>query len=256
MIKLGDERLSKQAWYIGCGESEVAERVILIGDPARVGRLAMLLTDVHWVTESRSLRTITGSYGGQKVTAAAFGMGAPIAAIVLHELAHLGAKVFLRIGTAMALPPVLLGEYLIGVDALAEDGTSKAYGNSGEPAVADATLVAALEATLKATQWPWRKGRFASFDGFYRDMFALEPQVTERVAQLRRSMTKQGVLVMDMESSAIFTVAKVLGVKASSLCVATVDNVTQRKLDAEEMTRLENRLFHLALDAVVRTATD
>ncbi len=245
--------MRKQAWYIGCDESEIAERVILIGDPARVSRLASLLDDVHWIAESRGLRTITGTYRGQRVTAAAFGMGAPIAAIVLHELAYLGAKVFLRIGTAMALPPVALGDYLIGVDALGADGTSKAYGTQGEPAAADAGLVSALEATLKTTQSAWRKGRFASFDGFYRDMFALEPQVAARVAQLRSSMTQQGVLVMDMESAAIFTVAKVLGVKASSLCVATVDNVTQRKLDADEMERLENQLFHLALDAVVRT---
>jgi uridine phosphorylase len=248
--------LSEQAWYIGCDESEVAERVILIGDPARVIRLALLLTDVHWITESRGLRTITGTYKGQRVTVAAFGMGAPIAAIVLHELAHLGAKVFLRIGTAMALPPVALGEYLIGVDAVGSDGTSKAYGNSGEPAAADATLVAALEETLAATPWSWRKGRFASFDGFYRDMFPLEPQIAERVATLRESMTQQGVLVMDMESAAIFTVAKALQVKASSLCVATVDNVTQRKLDADEMARLESQLFHVALDVVIRTATD
>ncbi len=246
--------MSKQAWYIGCDESEIAERVILIGDPARVSRLALLLSDVHWIAESRGLRTITGTYQGHRITAAAFGMGAPLAAIVLHELAYLGAKVFLRIGTAMALPPVALGDYLIGVDALGDDGTSKAYGNAGEPAEADPTLVCALEATLKNTQLNWRSGRFASFDGFYRDMFALEPQVAARVAELRSSMTRQGVLAMDMESAAIFTVAKVLGVKASSLCVATVDNVTQRKLDGEEMGRLENQLFRLALDAVVRTA--
>lgn len=249
----GDE-LSKQAWYIGCDESEIAERVILIGDPARVSRLALVLNDVHWITENRGLRTITGTYEGQKVTVAAFGMGAPIAAIVLHELAYLGAKVFLRIGTAMALPPVKLGSYLIGVDALAGDGTSRAYGNDGSPAVADAALVAALEATLSTSSSSWHKGRFASFDGFYRDMFALEPGAAERVADLRRSLTAQGVLVIDMESAAIFTVAKLLGVKAASLCVATVDNVTQRKLDADAMVRSEQHLFHQALNAVTHTA--
>lgn len=245
--------MSKQAWYIGCDESEVAERVILIGDPARVTRLAPLLDDVHWIAESRGLRTITGFYKGQRITVAAFGMGAPIAAIVLHELAHLGAKVFLRIGTAMALPPVGLGEYLIGVDAVGEDGTSRAYGNTGHPAPASAALVTALQGTLAATKLRWRKARFASFDGFYREMFALEPKIATRVANLRESMTAQGVLVMDMESAAIFTVAKALKVEASSLCVATVDNVTQRKLDGEEMVRLEGQLFQLALDAVVRT---
>ncbi len=248
--------MSKQAWYIGCDESEVAQRVILIGDPARVSRLALLLTDVHWIAENRGLRTITGTYKGTRVTAAAFGMGAPIAAIVLHELAHLGAKVFLRIGTAMALPPVELGDYLIALDAIGEDGTSRSYGATGEPARADVALVKALEETLSATPWPSRKGRFASFDGFYRDMFALESQGVERVRALRESMTEQGVMVMDMESAAIFTVAGALEVKAGSLCVATVDNVTQRKLDTDEMARLEQQLFELALEAVIRTHID
>lgn len=69
--------MEKQAWYIGCDESEIAERVLLIGDPGRVARLAEQLKDVHWVKENRGLRTISGFHKGVRVTACAFGMGGP-----------------------------------------------------------------------------------------------------------------------------------------------------------------------------------
>ncbi len=243
--------MTKRAWYIGCDASEIAERVLLIGDPARTSRLAEMLDDVHWVTENRGLRTVSGLYRGVRVTASAFGMGGPIATIVLHELANLGVATFLRIGTAMALPPVRLGELLIASEAIGHDGASLAYGGTGGPVAADAELVAQLERAADAASLPWRKGRFASFDGFYRDMFALEAEAEARVGAVRQAMLGENVLVTDMESSAIFTAARALGVRAGSLCVATVDSETRTKVDGDTMNRLERQLFEVALDALV-----
>lgn len=243
--------MTKRAWYIGCDESEIADRVLLIGDPARTSRLAEMLDDVHWVAENRGLRTLSGYHKGVRVTASAFGMGGPIATIVLHELANLGATTFLRIGTAMALPPVRLGELLIASEAIGNDGASLAYGGTGGPARADDDLVHGLEQVAERSSLPWRKGRFASFDGFYRDMFALEPDAQARVASVRQAMLDQNVLVTDMESSAIFTAARALGVRAGSLCVATVDSESQAKIDGAEMSALERQLFEVALDALV-----
>jgi uridine phosphorylase len=242
--------VAKRAWYIGCDESEIADRVLLIGDPGRVSRLAALLDDVHWVKENRGLRTMSGYHRGVRVTASAFGMGGPIATIVLHELANLGARTFLRIGTSMALPPVRLGEFLIASEAIGSDGATLAYGGSEHPAAAAPRLVAALEHAVTVADIPWRKGRFASFDGFYRDMFSLEADTRQRVADVRSDLQRKNVLVTDMESSAIFTAAMALGVEAGSLCVATVDSETQAKIDGEEMDRLERQLFVTALDAL------
>jgi uridine phosphorylase len=107
-----------------------------------------------------------------------------------------------------------------------------------------------LERAVSAADIPWRKGRFASFDGFYRDMFSLEADTRERVAEVRNELLRQNVLVTDMESSALFTAGRALGVEAGSLCVATVDSETQVKIDGEEMDLLERRLFLTALDAL------
>lgn len=246
----GETKVAKRAWYIGCDASEIADHVLLIGDPGRVSRLADMLDDVHWVKENRGLRTISGYHRGMRVTASAFGMGGPIATIVLHELADLGATTFLRIGTSMALPPVRLGDLLIASEAIGQDGASLAYGGSGGPVAADGDLVRRLEETVATSSLPWRKGRFASFDGFYRDMFALDGETARHVEKIRGAMVGQGVLVTDMESSAIFTAARALGVRAGSLCAATVDSATQAKVDGDEMIRLERQLFGIALDAL------
>ena len=93
--------MSRRAWYIGCSEEEVGEGAVLVGDPGRIERIAEHLSAPHFVEENRGLRTVTGERAGRRITATAFGMGAPIAAIVLHELFDLGVRAFLRIGTAM-----------------------------------------------------------------------------------------------------------------------------------------------------------
>src|SRR4030095_584177 len=119
--------MQKRAWYLGCTSDQVAERVILVGDPGGVPRLSRCLDDVEFLPVNRGLATATGTHRGVRVTLAAFGMGAPIAVIVLHELGELGSRLFLRIGTTMSLPPTAIGDFVIADRALRHEGTSYAY---------------------------------------------------------------------------------------------------------------------------------
>src|ERR1700745_3802175 len=105
--------MSRSAWYIGCSEEEVGDAAILVGDRGRIDRIAEHLDDPHFVEENRGLRTVPGSRAGRRVTVSAFGMGGPIAAIVLHELFDLGVRRFVRVGTAMVMPPAKLGDLLL-----------------------------------------------------------------------------------------------------------------------------------------------
>ena len=103
--------MSRSAWYIGCRQEEVGEAAILVGDRARIDRIAEHLERPTFLEENRGLRTVTGWRSGRRVTASAFGMGGPIAAIVLHELFDLGVRRFVRVGTAMVMPPAKLGDW-------------------------------------------------------------------------------------------------------------------------------------------------
>jgi len=240
----------KTAWYLGCRASDVGQKAILIGDPARVDRIAPLLQEVRRFPEHRGLRTLSGRYRDQLITVAAFGMGAPIATIVLHELFDLGTRVFLRIGTAMVMPNTPLGHFLLAEGAIRREGTSLSYAPASYPATADVELNAALAAQLDAAGYPWRAGMVASFDGFYSELFALDASAQPRIEKTRREMLELGVMALDMETSAILTVARVLGARAGSLCLATVDNANGRKLDAEQLAEREQQLFRIALDGL------
>ncbi|TDJ18647.1 MAG: uridine phosphorylase [Gammaproteobacteria bacterium] len=242
--------MEKKAWYIGCSSDQVAERVILIGDPGRVPRLSKYLDDVVLLPVNRGLATATGTHEGVRVTLAAFGMGAPIASIVLHELSELGSRIFLRIGTAMCLPPTEIGDFAIADSALRHEGTSYAYASKDFPATADEDLVSALTEAANEKGHTYHVGKFASYDGFYRDMFALDDTTATRVRCNFDALAKQGVIAVDMETSALLTVGKVLGCKTGSFCIASVNSLTRLKINSEDLIHREKKLMSAALDAL------
>lgn len=245
--------MGKKAWYLGCSSEQIARRAILVGDPDRVERISQHLDNPNQLPINRGLKTVTGSYHGIDVTVSAFGMGAPIAAIVMHELYELGARIFLRIGTAIALPPVELGEFIIAQNALRHEGTSHAYAAREFAAVADPDIIDAAINAVSANGHSYRVGDFASYDGFYRDMFSIEKHTEHRVEQNFAALSAQGVVAVDMETSALLTVGRVLGCKTGCLCVATVNSLQHQKINNSDMQISEQDLFTTALSTVTET---
>jgi uridine phosphorylase len=242
--------MSRTAWYIGARDDEVGEAALLIGDRARIDRIAEHLEAPHFPAENRGLRTVTGRRGGKRVTATAFGMGGPIAAIVLHELFDLGVRRFLRVGTAMSAPPAKIGDFVVAEGAMRGDGASLSYAPLGYPAIADFGLVAALRAELQRRSAAWKAGLFASYDGFYTQMFSLREGQAQPVEALRTEAQQLGLIATDMETSALLVAGRRLGAEVASLCLATVDGLNQEKLDAAEFATREREMFEIALDVL------
>jgi len=240
----------KKAWYLGHRQDQVAGRAILVGDPDRIDRIAVKLDAPDFLPVSRGLRTVTGTYEGTGVTVVAFGMGAPIATIVLHELADLGVTRFVRIGTAMHFPPAEAGDFLISDSALSFEGTSPSYSDAKTPVPADRDLAARLVAEAQTCGRTALHGQYATFDAFYRDMFGIDEEGVRRVEANRAMLAERGVLATDMETSALLTAARALGVSCASLCLGTVDALTQQKLDRDRLEEGERMLFEIALRAV------
>jgi uridine phosphorylase len=234
--------LSERAWYLNCEAGDVGDSAILVGDRGRVGRVAALLDDTRWLNEDRGLTTVTGVRDGRRVTVSAFGMGAPIAAVVLHELHQLGVRTFLRLGTVMALAPVEMGDLVIADGALRAESTSGTYVPDGYPAVGDFDLGSALRTSAEAAGMRHHAGLVASYDGFYTQMAGALAE-HERLRSL-------GVLAVDMETSAVLAVGRALGSRAASLCAATVDAATSARLAAPEREAIEDALVRVGLDAL------
>ncbi len=115
--------------------AELAERVLLPGDPGRALLLAQYLCEKPLMfNHHRGLWGYTGTAGdGEALTVQSTGMGGPSAAIVMHELVALGARRAIRVGTCGALDPMLgLGDLVVAREAIGADGTSAALG--GGPA--------------------------------------------------------------------------------------------------------------------------
>jgi uridine phosphorylase len=244
--------MEQRAWYLGAAASEVADRALLVGDPGRIDRIAERLDGPVQRNERRGLKTVTGSFGGHRITAAAFGMGAPIAAIVVHELRALGTSWFLRLGTAMTLGPACLGEFLLPEAAIRGEQTSGTYVPEGFPAAGDHDLGTALRHELDRAGLPWRAGLFASYDGFYTQMLALTDDDRHHLRPRIDQLSRLGVIGMDMETSAVLAVARALGGRAACLCVGTVAWGGPEVMDDDQREQAENRLIEIGLRTLCR----
>ncbi len=126
--------------HIRAEPGEVAQVVLLPGDPGRAARIASRLDNSRCYNEFRGLLGYTGSYNDTTVSVQTTGMGGPSAAIVVEELAMLGAKVVIRVGTCGALQPEIEpGDLIVATAAVPLDGTTRHY-LDGDPFAPAATF--------------------------------------------------------------------------------------------------------------------
>ena len=237
----------KTAWYLGHKSSDVGEGAILVGDPDRIDRIAAHLGNPVFLPVSRGLRTVTGTFGGRQITAVSFGMGAPIASIVMSELNELGTKSFLRVGTAMYFPPASAGSLMMSDHIMSFDGTSTSYADDVNSARASSKLnKIANDIILNGGEKAFT-GTFATYDAFYRDMFPLDQGSKPKVDENCSVMVKGGAIASDMETAALVNVAHYLKVDFTSICVATVHGHTREKLHPDVLAPREGKMFEIAL---------
>jgi DeoD family purine-nucleoside phosphorylase len=194
-----------------------AEDVLLPGDPGRALALAQqLLTEPRMSNHARGLWGYTGQTPeGRPLSIQSTGMGGPSAAIVLQELAELGVRRAIRVGSCGALVDELgHGDLVIAGEALAEDGASRALG-AGETAQPDAELTARLAAQADDATSP---ARIVSTDLFY-DGAPAEGGPSARRADAWRG---RGAVAVEMEAATLFTLGSRLGV--ATACVLAVSD--------------------------------
>jgi uridine phosphorylase len=218
--------------------AELAERVLLPGDPGRALAVAQALLEPtpRMFNHARGLWGYTGiAADGEPLTVQATGMGGPSAAIVCEELIALGARTLVRIGTCGALDESIpLGALLAAERVLPADGTSAALGANGalEP---DAEMLDRLVAAGA------RPVTVASSDLFY------DPR-----EDAAASWTEQGAAAVEMEAATIFQIAARRGVAAA--CVLGVSDTRagngMRRMSPDEQTELGVRIGEAGYAAV------
>lgn len=188
----------------------LAERVLLPGDPGRAMLLAQALLDgPRMFNHHRGLWGYTGAAlaDGELLSVQSTGMGGPSAAIVVEELARLGARRAIRVGTCGAIVPgVGLGETLVARAVLAQDGASRALG-AGERVEPDPELADALARSAGPEA---REGLIASTDLFYD---------ADRGREARWAAA--GALAVEMEAAAVLRAGALRGMRCACVLAVT-----------------------------------
>lgn len=216
-------------YHVGVRPGDVGEYVILPGDPKRCVKIAQYFDEPKLVADSREYMTYTGYLDGVKVSVMSTGIGGPSASIALEELANVGAKTFIRIGTCGGMDiDVKGGDVVIATGAIRMEGTTREYAPIEFPAVATLDVVNALVASAKKLGVDYHTGVVQCKDAFYGQH---QPELLPNGPELLRkwdAWLKLGCIASEMESAALFIVGAYRKVRVGS-CFLTVANQERAK---------------------------
>jgi len=223
------EDADDEQYHLEVGPGDVADTVLLPGDPDRAAVVADAFDEAEAVADHREYRTFTGTYRGTPVSVTSTGIGSPSATIALEELARVGADTFVRVGSCGALhEETAVGDLVITTGGVRQEGTGDAYVRKAYPAVASGEVVSALVAAAERLDYDYHVGVTASTDSFYagqgRPGFEgyEAPESEALLAELREA----GVKNFEMEASALLTVAGVYGLRAGAVCTVYANRET------------------------------
>jgi DeoD family purine-nucleoside phosphorylase len=222
---------------------DYAEAVLLPGDPLRAKYIAeTYLEDVVQTNSERGMLGFRGTWEGAPVSVQSTGMGCPSAAIVVEELVMLGARKLLRVGTCGGLQPHhRLGDTIVALTAVPQDGTTQTYVKEPHCPTADFELVHAAVHAAKELRLPIHVGPVVSSDVFYNPDGGQYQRWSER-----------GILGVEMEAAILFTLGALRKVQAG--CLLTVSDIVVegdfQRIGDEELRAAVDRMTRVALAAV------
>ena len=228
--------------HLRANPGDYADACLLPGDPLRAKYIAeTYLSDVVQVNEERGLLGFTGKWEGKRVSVQGTGMGCPGATIVFDELIQLGVTRLLRVGTCGGLQPDhALGDIIVALSAVPADSTAT-HLVGGEPHAPTASWELIHEAVhvAKSHGQALRVGPIVSSDLFY----------NPDEGQYER-WSKRGILAVEMEASALFTLGALKGVLSG--CLLTVSDIVVEG----EFVRISDDELKAAVDRMTRIALE
>ncbi|HHX63085.1 MAG TPA: uridine phosphorylase [Epulopiscium sp.] len=237
----------EKLYHIGLDNSHGAKYAILPGDPGRVEKIASYLDNAKYIGTNREYTTWLGEIEGEKVLVMSTGMGGPSTAIGVEELVMTGVETFIRIGTCGGMATkVIGGDLVIANGAIRAEGTSREYVPIEFPAISDFDVTSALVTGAKEIGKTFHTGVVQCKDSFYGQHDPNRMPVSYMLNNQWDAWIKAGCLASEMESSTLFAVASVLGVKAGCI-LSVVWNQEREKLG------LENPHHHDTTDAIAAT---
>ena len=235
--------------HIGAQLGQIAPTVLLPGDPLRARWIAeTFLDDATCYSEVRGMYGYTGSWRGQPVSVQGSGMGQPSMSIYVNELFQdYDVRKVVRVGSCGALTERLgLRDVVIASGACTDSSTNRLrFHGLDYAAVADLALLrAAHEAAVAREDITTHVGLLFSTDSFY------SPR-----PELLKPMVEHGVLAVEMEACALYTLAASYGRQALAICTVSDHIVTGEETTSQEREQTFAPMVDIALTAALAGAT-
>jgi uridine phosphorylase len=246
----------ERQYHIGLGPGELAEYILLPGDPDRTTRIASRFESIELEQRHREFASATGQYRGQRVSVVSTGIGTDNVEIVVAEILAITERpTFIRVGSCGALQPEMaLGDLAITTGAVRLESTTSFFVHDGYPAVADYEAVAALVEAAERLGHRYHVGVTATAPGFFGAQGRPIPQLPIRYPDLAEEMARQRVMNFEMEASALLVLATLARCRAGVVCAVyanrtTGEFVTGDLKDAAEAACVETGLESLLVMA-------
>ncbi len=223
------ETADKVQYHIGLKPADIATSVLLPGDPTRAKLISELWDTASQVGNKRTYLTFTGSYKGAPITTTSTGIGCPATAIAIEELAAIGANTLIRVGSSGAIQKqIKCGDLIISTGAVRYDGTSSQYVPPQYPAFANHQVILALIEAAESLGYRYHVGITCTTDSFYtgqgRPGFQNYWQsfMNDIISDLKAAR----VLNFEMESSVLFTLSNLFGLRSGTICTVFANRET------------------------------
>ena len=249
-ISADEPSLNGLASHLKCRREDVADIVLLPGDPGRVKMFKTLLDDFEIVSSNREYVVGVGKYNGNKITICSTGIGGPSTEIAVQQLIEFGAKVLIRIGgTGVIQEEIECGEMIINSAAMRLGGVSSFYVKPEYPAIASFEVVSALKEVCESKNIKHHIGIGASVSSFYIGQGrsinnCIEKSEAKKIIDEYR---KLNIINLEMEAETIFTLASLNRVLAGSICSVHCNRITNMWLVDNEEAQIN--MCKVALEA-------
>ena len=228
--------------HIGAKYGEIAETVIMAGDPLRAKFMAEQYLDVpEQFNNVRGMLGFTGTWDGRRVSVMGHGMGIPSIGIYTYELFHFyGVQTIIRVGSAGAYDPDLkLGDLVLAMGACTDSNYGSQYELPGTFApIADFGLLRAAAESCDRLGLRYKVGNVLSSDVFY----SAHPKVD--------NWRKMGVLCVEMEASALYMNAAWAGKRALVINTISDHVITGEVTTSEQRRTTFTNMMEVALSLV------
>ncbi|WP_431086753.1 purine-nucleoside phosphorylase [Paenibacillus sp. 8b26] len=230
--------------HIGAKPGEIAETILLPGDPLRAKFIAdTYLEDVTCYNEVRGMLGFTGTYQGKRLSVQGTGMGLPSISIYVNELiSEYGVKNLFRVGTCGGMKEhVHVRDVILAQASCTDSGMNRhIFGGYDFSPIASFPLLKGAYDRGVAKGLKMHVGNVFSSDSFYRD----DKSITQKLMEY-------GVLGVEMETSALYTLAAKFGVNALTILTVSDHLLTGEETTAEERQTTFKEMMEVALDTAI-----